>query len=111
MEKFNEIINGDKPVLVDFYATWCGPCRMMHPILDELKKSVGESAHIIKLDIDNKANEQLVQQFNVRSVPTLIIFHKGDMKWRQSGVVNAYKLETMLRQYGEEEIPEAVRQE
>ncbi len=110
MENFKDLIKGDKPVLVDFYATWCGPCKTMHPILDDLKKSVGESAHIVKLDIDNQTNKELVQEYNIRSVPTLMIFRRGEMLWRQSGIINADKLENLLIRYGELEIPEKAGQ-
>ena len=75
MEQFNEIINSDKPVLVDFFATWCGPCQMMHPVLEELQGMVGETARILKVDIDK--NMRLAAQYQVRSVPTLMIFQNG----------------------------------
>ena len=94
MEKFRELINGDTPVLVDFFATWCGPCKVMHPILEELKKSVGDKAVIIKVDIDK--NRELASQYNVASVPTLIVFRKGEVSWRQSGVTPASDLEKVL---------------
>lgn len=81
---FQEIIDQDKPVLVDFFAEWCGPCKMQSPIIDEVKQHVGESATVIKIDIDQ--NQQLAAQLQVRSVPTLMIFKKGELKWRQSGV-------------------------
>ena len=97
MEKFEDIINSDKPVLVDFYATWCGPCKMMHPILDELHGLVGEKARILKVDIDK--NQELAQQYNVRSVPTLMLFKKGKLEWRQSGVQEAVTLEQIINEY------------
>ena len=82
MEKFQDLIKSDKPVLIDFFATWCGPCKMMHPVLEELAEKVGEKARIIKIDIDR--NQELSAVHNVRSVPTLMIFQKGKLKWRQS---------------------------
>lgn len=97
MEKFKELINSSKPVLVDFFATWCGPCQMMHPILEEVAKNVGEKARIVKIDIDK--NQQLAQVYNVRSVPTLIIFKDGEIKWRAAGVQQAAVLEQELAKY------------
>ena len=77
MEKFQDLIKSDKPVLIDFFATWCGPCKMMHPVLEELAEKVGEKARIIKIDIDR--NQELSAVHNVRSVPTLMIFRKGSL--------------------------------
>lgn len=99
MEKFNEIINGDKPVLVDFFAQWCGPCKMMGPVLKELKDKIGDKASIIKIDIDNPANQALVAAHNVRSVPTLILFRRGQILWRQSGAMNAEGLQQVIEQH------------
>lgn len=93
---FQEIINQDKPVLVDFFATWCGPCKMMSPILDDLKKRVGENASIIKIDVDK--NPQAAATYQVRGVPTLILFKNGKPLWRQSGVVPANELEKLINQ-------------
>ena len=97
MEKFVDVIASEKPVLVDFFATWCGPCKMMHPILEDLAKTVGEKARIIKVDIDK--NEELARAYNVRSVPTLMIFQKGELKYRQSGVKSAQAVEEELKKY------------
>lgn len=97
MEKFNEIIASDKPVLVDFYATWCGPCKMMHPVLEDVAKNVGDNARVIKIDIDK--NEELSRVYQVRSVPTLMIFKNGELKWRTSGVTPATTLEEELKKY------------
>lgn len=97
MEKFEDLIKSDKPVLVDFYATWCGPCQVMHPILEEVAKDVADKARVIKIDIDK--NQQLSAVYNVRSVPTLMIFKDGELKWRQSGVQQASVLEAELAKY------------
>ena len=97
MEKFEDIIKSEKPVLVDFFATWCGPCQMMHPILEELHSMVGEKARIIKIDIDK--NQELAQKYSVRSVPTLMLFKNCNMEWRQSGVQQAATLEQIINQY------------
>lgn len=94
MENFSTLINGDKPVLVDFFATWCGPCQMMTPILDQVKSAVGDSATIIKIDVDR--NPGVATKFSVRGVPTLILFKNGEIKWRQSGVVQAEQLKQII---------------
>ncbi len=97
MEKFDDIIKSKKPVLIDFFATWCGPCQMMHPILEEVAVNVGDNARIIKIDIDK--NQELSRVYNVRSVPTLMIFQDGEMRWRVSGVQQANALEAELAKY------------
>ena len=97
MEKFDELIKSETPVLVDFFATWCGPCLLMHPILEELAGKVGDKARVIKIDIDK--NRRLAAVYNVRSVPTLMIFKDGDLKWRVSGVQQANVLESELEKY------------
>ncbi|MBL0341702.1 MAG: thioredoxin [Bacteroidetes bacterium] len=90
MSSFNEMINSETPVLVDFYATWCGPCKMMSPILQDVAGKLGSTAKIIKVDVDK--NPQAAAAFEVRGVPTLIIFKNGKQIWRQSGVVQAQQL-------------------
>lgn len=94
---FKELITGEKPVLVDFSAEWCGPCKMMKPILDEFKGQVGDKAVVIKVDVDR--NPAAAQAYNVRGVPTLIIFKQGQVVWRQSGVMSAAQLQEALRPF------------
>jgi len=94
MDKFSEIIKSDKPVLVDFFATWCGPCKMMTPKLQELKAVMGDKVTILKIDVDK--NPEVSLQFQVQGVPTLIIFKQGRVAWRQSGVVAAKELERVI---------------
>ncbi len=99
MEKFEELIKGNVPVLVDYFATWCGPCKMMHPILEEVKKQLGDKVKILKIDIDAPANRQSVYTYQVQSVPTLMLFKDGKMLWRQSGVVQAKPLKEIIEKY------------
>ncbi len=96
MSKFKELINGDQPVLVDFHATWCGPCKTMAPVLEDLKKEVGSKARIIKIDIDQ--NPAAASAFNVRGVPTFILFKKGKQLWRQSGALPKHVLSNAINQ-------------
>lgn len=86
-KSFSDILNGEKPVLVDFSAEWCGPCKMMAPILKELKQLTGDQVTILTVDIDK--NPSLANSYQIQSVPTLIVFQKGKIKWRQSGVMQA----------------------
>lgn len=85
MENFNNIITNEPLVLVDFFATWCGPCKMMHPVLEQLKEQMGDKIRILKVDVDN--NEELSSQYKIMSVPTLLIFKNGSQVWRQSGAM------------------------
>lgn len=83
---FTQLIQSEKPILVDFFATWCGPCKMLSPILKEVKEQLGEQISIIKIDVDK--NQQIAAQYQVRGVPTMILFQKGKQLWRQSGVID-----------------------
>jgi thioredoxin 1 len=91
---FSDIIKGSKPVLVDFSAEWCGPCKMMPPILKEVKNKMGDSITILKMDIDR--NPAVAAAYQIQSVPTLIVFREGQIKWRQSGVINAEQIRSVM---------------
>lgn len=97
MEKFNDIIKSEKLTLVDFFATWCGPCKMMHPVLEQLKGEMGDAIRIIKIDVDN--NEEISSQYNIQSVPTLMLFKNGDVVWRESGARSLNELKIIIAKY------------
>ncbi|MEZ4799529.1 MAG: thioredoxin [Flavobacteriales bacterium] len=97
-ETFGSIINGSKPVLIDFFATWCGPCQYQLPIMDEVASEVGEAARILKVDVDR--NQAISAQLGIRGVPTLMIFKDGEVKWRASGVKDKETLVALLKEHG-----------
>lgn len=99
MAKFEDIIQGNTLVFVDFFATWCGPCKMMHPVLEDLKKQLGERVKIVKIDIDSPVNRQLVNSYQVQAVPTLMLFKAGKMVWRQSGAMQATQIRQVIEKH------------
>ncbi|MBL7825339.1 MAG: thioredoxin [Saprospiraceae bacterium] len=94
---FADLINSDTPVLVDFYADWCGPCKVMAPVLQQVKSDVGEKVRIVKIDVDR--HEALAGHYQVMSIPTLIMFKSGKEVWRQVGVVSASAIEKKVEDY------------
>lgn len=109
MSDFSEIISQSKPTLVDFFATWCGPCKMQAPILEQVKTKVGDAGNIIKIDIDR--NQDLAARYRVQSVPTLILFKNGEPVWRAVGVQQAPLLEAKIGEYVStkgDEMPESI---
>lgn len=95
--KFQELINGETPTLIDFSAEWCGPCKMMAPILEDFKSQVGDSVRVIKIDVDK--NPAIANGYQIQGVPTLMLFKGGRLLWRQSGVVNAGELKSVVNNY------------
>lgn len=97
MEKFNEIINSNQLALVDFFATWCGPCKQMHPVLEQLKNEMGDTVRILKLDVEK--NEELAYKYRIQSVPTLMLFRNGEILWRESGAQPLAVLKSLIEEF------------
>ncbi|MEK7255187.1 MAG: thioredoxin [Bacteroidota bacterium] len=96
---FNDLIKGEKPVLVDFTATWCGPCRAMAPVLEDVKNRIGDKATIVKIDIDH--NEQFASAMGIQGVPTFVLFQKGKEQWRKVGMISGQQLMSVLESHAE----------
>ncbi len=97
MDTFSDVISADRLVLVDFFATWCGPCKAMHPVLEQLKQQLGDRLRIIKIDVDK--NQAVAAQYQVQAVPTLMLFRGGRQLWRQSGAVPLQQLMGIVESY------------
>ena len=97
MEKFEDLIQSQSPVLVDFFAEWCGPCKAMKPILEDLKQQIGEKARIVKIDVDT--HEDLAVKYRIQAVPTFILFKTGEAVWRQSGIIQGSELKGVNEHY------------
>ena len=97
MSNFSELINKDHPVLIDFSAEWCGPCKMLAPILHEVKNKFGDGVTIVKIDVDK--NQQAAEAYKIQGVPTLILFKNGKQLWRQSGIMPAHEIEKVIQPY------------
>lgn len=97
METFNDVISGGRLVLVDFFATWCQPCKMMHPVLEQVKAVLGDRIRIIKIDVDK--NEETAGQYQIQAVPTLMLMRKGQVLWRQSGAMSKADLLSVLEPF------------
>lgn len=96
-DKFQELINDEKPVLIDFYATWCGPCQAMAPVLENVKHEISEEARVVKIDVDKF--QQIAGMYQVQSIPTLMIFKKGELLWRHTGTAPKSELIRLLRSF------------
>lgn len=94
MDNFQEFIKSETPTLVDFFASWCGPCKMMHPILEQLKERMGDRVRIVKIDVDAENNRRLSAQYQVRNIPTIILFKNGEIIWK---TVGATDLNTLVK--------------
>jgi thioredoxin 1 len=97
MSSFQKLINSEKPVLIDFSAEWCGPCKVMAPILEQVKREIGDKATVVKIDVDR--NQSVAQSLNITGVPTLMIYKRGKQLWRQSGVLDKNRLIGILNQF------------